>query len=349
MKIRAYFPLIAISLVALVVRLIMIPFAGVLHVNPVDVYYVDNEAAKLILEFRDPYLYSNYTNRFGEIVTFAYLPFVPLYFAPFVLIGSDIRYGSVFADVMITIALYFIGKSLLEKSHASSWIPFTGSIAYAILPASIFLTSVMGTNQMIGLMFLIVALAVLLEDKSLLAGVFLGLALATNQFVLLVFPVLLIYCLRNRNFKTILVSILVASAIILPFLLYSPSGFLYDIMLFQFVRPMQQNGIWSLYHVVYMISGFKVDTFLRVAIFLVPTAIATFLFSNSKRNMLIGIALVSAIASVVLPNDGFWNYFLMPMAVICSLIPLILISADVGRFSLSSAENSVARHLDESF
>jgi hypothetical protein len=344
MKIGAYYLLPLLSAVAISLRVIMIPYFGNgLHGNPVDVYYVDREAAKLILEFRNPYLFSNYTNYLGRVVTFAYMPVIPAYFAPFLLMGSDIRYGSIIADVAITIAMYFIGKSTSKGTYVKSWIPFSGSITYAILPTSIYLTSVFGTNMMIGPMFLIVALAGIFEEMWLVAGIFLGLALAANQFVILIFPLIALYCLRNHNFKTILVSVLVASAIILPFMLYSPSKFLYDVLLFQLGRPPQPNGIWSLFYLVYSSSGFKMGTYLRLAIFLAPAGIATFLFSTTKRNVLIGTAIVSALASFVLPVDGFWNYFLLPMIIVCSLVPSILSGRHFERFALLKEIESPSR------
>jgi uncharacterized membrane protein len=335
MKSRAFYALALLSVICISLRFIaMYFFANGLLGNPVDIYYVDREAAKLILQYQDPYLFANYTNRLGNVVTFAYMPVIPAYFAPFVFLGSDIRYGSIIADVVITISMYFIGRSTINGKQAKSWIPFSGSIAYAILPASIFLTSISGTNMMIGPMFLIVGLAALLEEKSLIAGIFIGLALAANQFIILIFPLIALYCFRNHNLKTALVSVLVASAIILPFMFYSPSSFLYDILMFQFQRPMQRNGIWDLYYVVYTLSGFKMDTYLRLAIFLIPAGLATFFFSKTKKDILIGSAIVSALASIVLPVDGFWNYFLLPFTIVCALVPLILTDEHVVRLDV---------------
>ena len=79
MKTHSYYGVIAlIFALAMAVRIIAIPYFGNgPDGNPVDIYYVDREAAQLILELKDPYLYSNYTNQIGELVTFAYLPLVP--------------------------------------------------------------------------------------------------------------------------------------------------------------------------------------------------------------------------------------------------------------------------------
>jgi uncharacterized membrane protein len=324
-KTRDYYFLILISAVAALVRLIALYYfsTGLLG-KPVDVYYVDRESAKRVLEFQDPYLFSNYTNHLGRVVTFAYMPVIPAYFAPFVSIGSDVRYGSIIADVIVTIAMYFIGRSIIDRKYTGSWFAFSGSISYAILPTSIFLTSISGTNMMIGPMFLMVGLAALIEKRHIIAGILIGVALAANQFIILLFPIIALYCFRNHGLKTAWVSVLSAAAIILPFMFYSPSKFLYDVFMFQFQRPIQQNGVWDLYYLVYALSGFKLGTYLRLAIFVIPASFATVFFSKIEKGLLVGSGIISTLASVVLPVDGFLNYFLLPFTILCSLVPSIL-------------------------
>jgi uncharacterized membrane protein len=338
-KTRDYYLLVLISIIAILIRLVsMYYFANGTIGNTVDVYYVDRESAKLILEFQDPYLFSNYTNHLGNLVTFAYMPVIPAYYAPFLVLASDIRIGNIVADVIIVVAMFFIGRSIMKRENFRFWVAFSGSIAYAILPTSIFLTSVSGTNMMIGSMFLFVGLAALFEERPSIAGVFIGVALAANQFIILIFPLVALYCLRNHNLKTVLISASVAAMIILPFMLYSPSQFVYDAFTFQFQRTMQKNGVWDLYYLVYTLSGFKLGTYLRVAIFIVPASFASFFFSRKKKNdLLIGSAIVSALASIVLPIDGFWNYFLLPFTFLCALVPSILSSTRLQRLDLLHA------------
>lgn len=293
--------------------------------NPVDVYYVDREAAQLILLLRDPYLYSNFTNRFGHVVTFSYMPLVPIYFAPFELMGLNIKYGDVVADVVVLVAMYFIASSLLEKTERQLiWIPLTGSIAYALLPISILLTSVLATNMMIGAMFLVVGIAALFYKRWILSGILLGLALATNQFMIFVLPIIAIYCLRKSNVRPALVSILIAGAIVLPFLLYSPSSFLQDVVYYQFQRALQTNGSWSLYYVVYTLTGYGLGTLLRILIFAIPAALVTVVFSSGKKRVVTGIAIILSLATFVLPIDGFWNYFLLPATIVCAMVPIMI-------------------------
>jgi hypothetical protein len=325
MKTPSFYLLGIVCAAAILLRLIVIPFLGNgLHGNPVDVYYVDREAARLIIDFQNPYLYSNYTNHLGEIVTFAYLPMVPICYAPFVLTGLDIRYGSIIADVLIVISIYSLGRSLLGGTKTQMRVVLSGPVAYAILPISIWLTSVAGTNMMIGSMFLFLAFATLVKDKDLAAGMLLGIALVTNQFVILVYPLIVAYLLRSRKFKALLVSIGTSCAIIVPFVLYSSSNFIYDTFLFQFERAAQQNGIWSLYNLVYSTTGYQIPVFLRIFAFLILASITIVLFSNSKVRMLVGIGVLSALGAFILPIDGFLNYFLLPATVLCAILPVIV-------------------------
>ena len=326
MKTRPYYGAIALILaLATVLRVVAIPlFGNGLHGNPVDVYYVDKEAARLVLGLKDPYLYSNYTNHVGGIVTFSYLPLIPVYYSAFVLIGADIRFGNILADLATTVALFFIGRSMQRTASSNPWLPFSGSLVYAILPPSIWLSAVTGSNLMIGSMFLMVALALLVEGRHMVSSVFLGLALATNQFMLLVFPVVALYYIRIRQPRPVLASALVAGGIVLPFLLYSPSRFIYDVLLFQFERPLQSNGPLSLYSILYNTTGFSIDTLSRSILFVIAAAPLTFLFSMTRTRMLIGIAVVGALGAFLLPVDGFWSYFLLPMTMVCAFVPAML-------------------------
>jgi hypothetical protein len=233
--------------IGVLIRVISIPFFASIPYNPVDVYYVDNQAAKIILDFQNPYSQNLVAHGYG-LNMFAYLPMVPLYYAPFYLIG-DIRIGNIFADILIMFSLYFIAKSINRGAA------FFAPLAYAILPFSIWLTSVASTNIMIGTSFLTVSTATLLRKKHLPATIFLGLALATNQLVFLALPLLFIYFWKDRKILHFLGSLLVAAGIILPFLWQNTFGFIYDVILFQFQRPLQSNGIFSLYSLINTTTG----------------------------------------------------------------------------------------------
>ncbi|MGD0451015.1 MAG: hypothetical protein ABSA79_08200 [Candidatus Bathyarchaeia archaeon] len=162
-----------IVVIGVLLRVISIPLFANASYYPVDVYFVDNQAAKLILNFQNPYSQNLITQGYA-LNMFAYLPMVPIYYAPFYLLG-DIRLGSIFADILIMFSLYYIAKSINHGAAA-----FFAPLTYALLPFSIWLTSVASTNIMIGTSFLTVSTVALLKKKHLVSAIFLGLALGNE-------------------------------------------------------------------------------------------------------------------------------------------------------------------------
>ena len=96
--------------IGVLIRVISIPLFANVPYNPVDVYYLDNQGAKLILNFQNP-CSQGLAAQGIPVNMFAYLPFVPIYYAPFYLLG-DIRFGNIFADMLIMFSLYYIAKSI---------------------------------------------------------------------------------------------------------------------------------------------------------------------------------------------------------------------------------------------
>jgi Gpi18-like mannosyltransferase len=156
---------------------------------------------------------------------------VPLYYVPFYLLGN-IRFGNIFADLLIMIAAYWIAKSI------NRGIAIFASLTFAILPASVWLTSVTSTNIMIGAAFLMLSFAALVQNKYSVAAVFFGIGIATNQLVALMLPLFGYYYWGQQKFSRFLLGLAVSVTIILPFLLASPTNFLYDTVEYQFVRPL---------------------------------------------------------------------------------------------------------------
>ena len=283
--------------------------------KPVDVYYVDSQAASIILKLSNPYAFAYAIHEAGRDVL-AYLPAVPLYYAPFAFLG-DIRYGNIVADGVIMVSLYWIGTTISVRAGSLA------AGAYALLPISIDLTSVAATNMMIGTMFLMLSLASLLKRRFALSALIFGLALAANQFMLLAAPVLIYFFWKNRRAGSLLISALVALALILPFFLMDPRVFFFDVALFQFVRPLQPDGWLSLYSLVFSFSGVKLDLWVRLLLLLASEAWAVYYSRKSEYHFLFAIAFALAVGSFVLPVNGFWNYFLPPCAVACSFTPAI--------------------------
>ncbi|MDG6926297.1 MAG: hypothetical protein JRN09_07050 [Nitrososphaerota archaeon] len=326
MSVRPLYALSAICLAAVVLRLVvMYYFGNGQDGNPVDIYYVDQQAAKQILDLRDPYLYSGYTNHYGGSVIFVYLPLVPIYFTPFVLAGIDIRYGAIAADVITILTIYLIAGSIQRTNQGYPWVPLLASAVYAVMPISIWLTAAVGSNLMVGAMFLSCALAAITVERWSLAGLVLGLGLATDQLLIILFPVFVTYFLSRRDPKTPLISVAVSLVVILPFVVPGPAQFLHDAVLFQFTRPLQQNGTWSLYSLVLSGTGFEMPVSVRVAIFIACTGVVACILRRTEKELLTGLIVLGTVGAFVLPVDGFWSYFLLPIMVACALIPPMLL------------------------
>jgi uncharacterized membrane protein len=314
--------LAAVCGLAVALRLIVLYYFGNgQDGNPVDIYYVDQQAARQIVELRDPYLYTGYTNHYGASLILVYLPLVPIYFAPFVLAGVDVRYGAIIADVVTILAIYVIAGSLRRNNQGHPWAPLLASTAFALMPVSIWLSAAVGSNLMIGTMFFVVGLAAMSADRRSLAGFSFGLGLAADQLVIVLFPALAAYLLTRRDFRTLFVSLVVSLAIVLPFVALGPSQFVHDVAVFQFVRPLQQNGIWSLYSLVLSGTGIEVPLYVRVAIFLVCAGLVIWKLRKTEKELLAGLVLLGGVSAFVLPVDGFWSYFLLPITVACALLP----------------------------
>ena len=229
---------------------------------PIDAFIVDKESANVILNLQNPYTYTYPVHNY-ILNIFAYLPMVPIYYAPFYLLG-DFRYGSIFADVLIMLAAYWIAKSL-NRGKA-----LLAPLAFALLPPSIWLSSIAGTNIMVGTAFLMLSLAALMHKKYGVAAVFLGLGIATNQLVALMLPLFGYYYWSEHKLSRFSLSLLVSAVIILPFYLSAPSNFFYDVMEYQFLRPPQLDGTYSLYHIFSTNFGIQLSFIVRVVLFTVP-------------------------------------------------------------------------------
>jgi hypothetical protein len=312
---------VAIRLAAMLVFSSMYP--------PIDAFIVDKESANVLLSGQNPYTYAFPVHNY-ILNVFAYLPMVPIYYAPFSILG-DFRYGSIFADVLIMLAIYSIAKSF--NRGAAVYAP----LAFALLPQSIWLSSVTGTNIMVGTAFMMLSLAMLMKKNYGVAAVFLGFGVAANQLVALMLPLFAFYYWSVHKLSRFSLSLLVSAAVMLPFFLYSPSAFFYDVVEFQFLRPIQLDGSYSLYNFLNTNFGIQLSIYIRVVLFTVPFMFSAF-WSRSRPNLLLMSAgIMLFLAAFVLPINGFWNYFIPSLAILCAFIPpaieLIMLKIEATTFS----------------
>jgi hypothetical protein len=305
--------ILLIVLIAAIIRLASVPAFANAPSSPVDVYYVDKQAAKLTLELQNPYVQAIDIQGHG-IYPFVYLPMVAVYYIPFYLIG-DIRFGNIVADILIILSIYWIAKSI-NKGAA-----FFAPLAFALLPFSVWLTSVAATNMMIGTAFLTLSIAALLYKKYLPSAIFLGIALATNQLLALTLPLIIYWFWREHKLSYFFGSLAVTAGIVLPFLITAPSRFIYEVGFFQFDRALQVDGAFSLYSFINLTTGQSIPTWLRIGLFILIalTAVIGLKLKPSLLIPLIGLVLLSG--AFILPVNGFLNYYLPGAAFCTTLVP----------------------------
>jgi hypothetical protein len=306
--------LAVILVLGIAVRFAVIPvYSGTYH--HVDVYTVSAQASKLILNMQNPYTYT-YTNHNSTMGIFNYLPMVPIYYAPFYLLG-DIMYGNIFADFLIMLALYWIAKSLNFKTALYA------PLAFALLPWSIWLTSIASTNFMVGTAFLMLSIAALLRKKYIVAAALLGLAFASNQVIITALPLFGYYFWRMKKLPRFTVSLAVFAAIILPFFLFSPSQFFNGAVTNQFARGHNAEAIYGLNGILSALFNIQLNILTRLVIFSVSYVLVTYLFRKNSNLFLLSAGLLMFFAAFVLPVDTMWNYYLPTLAFLSIIATIV--------------------------
>jgi hypothetical protein len=310
-----------VVLLGVAIRLAAIALFANTKYLPVDVYFVDTQSAQAIVGFQNPYSHVFFVHGFNTQLL-AYLPFIPIYYSPFYLLG-DIRYGNILADVLIMISLYYISTSYNMR------FPLSSTIFYAVFPLSIWLTSIAATNMMVGTAFLLLTVAAALEQRYFWSSVFLGIAIATNQLVFLAAPIIVWYFWKQHKITFVSFSIFASILIILPFLFSGPSIFYGDVLGYQLGRALQADGMYNLNGLVNLTSGWQLPTIVRFIIFFGASAPLLGLIRKNREWLVESIAIVLTVGAFVLPVDGFLNYYLIPATAWISLVPKVL-----GRLAL---------------
>lgn len=280
----------------------------------VDVYYYDSQAVHALLSGSDPYGYHYagipaWLSTPGAEDVYAYLPGVLLFLAPFGALW-DIRLGLIVADVVIAWCLYSLRPRISGAAAAF----------YLLTPWALLFSTSYPNNTLVAMVFVGLALLWEAKGRGILSASAFGVALASSQFVWFLYPFFAYRALKEKRFVHVGVGILIAAVIVLPFLLWNPSAFIYDTVSFQFVRPPQEI-------VTPMVFGFNVNptlsgitqTLFGVTVpaparGIVLLALLVYLLYGAKtlsRLVLNGSVFLLAII-FILPNTFSWWYLEFP-------------------------------------
>ena len=279
-----------------------------------DVYYYDVQAVGYLLRGTDPYgaVYSVPASlaTAGASQVFAYLPGVFSILAPTGAIW-DPRLGLFICDILVAWSLFRLpgGRSGLQSS------------VYLLLPPTVLFSTWFLNDSLPAIAFL--ALAVLLETRKrpLAASLLWGISMAASQEAWFIFPLYAWHSLRNRRFVEVATSLAVALILVLPFLLWNTSAFLYDTLGFQFARhassfissgPFGMNVNPSLEG---LLTGLGVSLPLAVRAGLVVLALLLILFRMKKSftSLMLSSTLFVPVGLFLIAGDFFWSYLELPL------------------------------------
>ncbi len=210
-----------------------------------DVYLATTQACDFFLHGRNPYA-EVFTAVWYQpppgYIWYGYLPMTLFSELPFYLLG-DIRWGLATYD-LLTIGLIY----LLARRY---WGADIGA-ALAILPL-LFVPLTRFTIQgavVDPVMLFWIVLSIYLLDRQhwLLAATAAGLALASKQYAIVYILILLIYFIRQRRWRELVVMLTIPTLIILPYFLWSPTDFINDtvkIHLSWLPQPEPFPGQWN--------------------------------------------------------------------------------------------------------
>jgi hypothetical protein len=280
-----------------------------------DVFYYDKEAASTLLAGMSPYGHQYLQipavlRTPGADRVFAYLPFTAIFLVPFYLVG-EVRLAFVTADMIVALAIFSI------KGRWS----LICSAVYLLVPFTIIFSTFFINNGLIAIAFLSFFALCEIQGKPTLGATGVGLALASIQFTLVAIPFILYHYIRWKRWKEIAVFLGVSSLIISPFLVASPSTFLYDTVWFQFARPsmpiISNAGPFSfninltLNSVAQALFGSGIPLIIRLLLVLL---ILPFFLRKSgtigKMFLYTGVYILLVI--FILPNDFFTAYVELP-------------------------------------
>lgn len=306
--------------------------------NPhIDVVTVQEAAIDAIAAGRSPYgitfknIYGSNGRFYGEgmatvdEVRFGY-PYPPLALAlsaPAHWLFGDYRYGIVAALAAVGLALASFGWT--RSAMLSATVLLT-------TPRVLFEIEQGWTEPFV--LVMLVLLVLVLRHRPEQAGIAVGLAMAVKQYLAVALLLVPLMPLGRRGEwrRTTIVSLAVAAAITLPFLLWDPNGFMRSVVLLQLREPFRVDSLSFLVWIAR--RGIQPPT---VALTLVALVLAT-LFARrtlprSPAGVAAGMALLS-FAAFAFGKKAFCNYYFF---VIGAMLTAVAASSAEGNDKVNDA------------
>jgi hypothetical protein len=227
----------------------------------IDVFVFQQGGAAELERGRDPYA-STFPNPYSREETRAFFgdertelreyPYPPLSLLAATaghVAGGDVRWTLLASQLGIAALLFALATA---GGHSAS-VAIAIATLHLLHPRGLFVLYQAWTDSMVACAFLLVVLLMQLRRGRWL-GLALGFFVAIKQYSVMALPLLL----RNGRIRSRawIEALLVGSAITIPFLLWSPSDFFSDVVLFQLRQPFRPDAL-SIPALVASVTGWR--------------------------------------------------------------------------------------------
>ncbi len=302
---------------------------AVLHASPrpwIDVWVYQQGGADALRHGLNPYsmtypnIYGAITSKLlaseimvnGRIAAYPYPPLPALAGLPAYLMFGDVRYA--------LLALMVLAAWLLARAAGG----LTGELAALFIlfqPRTFFVLEQSWIEPLVLACFAGCALALARGKQPALAGVLLGLLASSKQTTpFLVLPLAFAFPPEGRR-KAILAAAATLAALLVPFALWDPRGFLRGVVLFQFWNPFRDDSLALSALAAHLRPGdYSALSWLGLALSAGVLALAI------RRR--IDLALAPAVAAaawvmfLLLSKQAFCNYYWIAVGLLCAAAAL---------------------------
>ncbi len=231
----------------------------------IDVYEIVQTASKEILRGKNPYeitykkLYQD-----KEPNYYIYMPLSFLVTIPFRFLFGDVRFASVFSNLVICFIFLKLGKKIGGNNELGYLFP----LIFLYQPLTTFVIGEGWLDTILIALLLLFGYFYQIKQKKVLSYIFLASTLGIKQNMFLLLPFIL--KLNNINIKQLLLAYIPIILLILLFLLRSPAEFISDTIKEPYFRETRYDAL-TIFSLIHSLIQFKLPKILYLfPVFLLP-------------------------------------------------------------------------------
>lgn len=302
---------------------------AILRASPrpwVDVWVIQQGGAAALQHFVNPYsasypnIYGALTSKMlapellvhGRIAAYPYPPPVILVDLPAYVLLGDVRYASLFAMVA---AAWLIARTAPGASGELA------ALFVLFQPRTFFVLEQAWTEPLVLACFAAAALAIARGKGPLLTGAAMGLLAASKQSSPFYLVPLCFALPAGGRKRVLLVGALVAAALLLPFALWDPPGFIRGVVRMQFWQPFRDDSLSLSALFAHLWPG-NYGGLSLVGLALSVTLLAICLRRGIDLAQATSAAAAAWLCTLLLNKQAFCNYYWLAAGLLCAAAAL---------------------------